>query len=253
MSTKKKLIRPTEINNFYVDEITNDSDAYRIIHAVRRRDLFPFVVEQIERGKFILISGFKEFSAYLKTHPHTYIPVQVQPRTNEMERLIKILEITIPLKDTSWIFKNEHVMRLIDDFNLNENEIAIATNQTPSKIRSYILDRRIPFHIRQVAIERRAKTVVTNICQSTVASENMKRFLYDRAILPENDERRCTSKKLTQFMEFCRANHNDILQIGESDLEELIEWLFINDFFMSPHFRLLLTTFLDENRSQSSG
>jgi len=99
-----------------------------------------------------------------------------------MERIIHILKITIPLeRGISWLFKNEHVMKLKQNYNLSDIEIARKVNCKTDTIKKFILDNRIPPHIGEKATQIKARTVLEDIDRSCVIPDEVKMLLYKKA------------------------------------------------------------------------
>ncbi|WP_078382014.1 hypothetical protein [Sutcliffiella halmapala] len=244
-----KLIRPEGISTYFIDEITHDKKAHRIIHAVRIRDIESIAVEKLTNGESVLVAGFSTFAAYLRLYPSLYIPVVELALTNERERIIRILTTAITLeKDTTWHFKNFHIMRLINEHGMNIEQIARATNQKRETIRRYILDGRIPTHILEVMDIQRAKSVVESICTSRVLTVLLKIILYEKAVLPVGDPLRCDGRKYRLIIEFfSTVIHRIPLSIlnDEMLLEQLVDTLIYNNFRLSEHWNELLNQYLE--------
>ncbi|KAA0548456.1 hypothetical protein FZW96_07735 [Bacillus sp. BGMRC 2118] len=250
-SSPIRLICIDDIEAYYTDPMDNLVRARQILHATRVRELFPISVEKLQNGTYQLISGSKVYEAYNKLYPGTYIPIVMLPTTTEIERLIKIITISIPLeKGTSWLFKNEHIMLLLERHNLSVEFIARETNLPLSVINNYVLDRRIPPHIRPFVIERGAKTVVDKICRSRLFPEQVRSILFEKAILLNPNSLRLDGKKYEYFKQFYEAVHNRIpiaLLNDSVELEKFIDMLLITNFDLEHHWRSLLERYI-ENR-----
>ncbi|MDV2582203.1 hypothetical protein [Alkalibacillus haloalkaliphilus] len=252
MTTKSELIRPRNIETYYYDEIKNESRAKQIVQAeiASKRRVMQLVVEEVTRDKYILIEGFIYYSAIVTDQPNVKIPCRVHPSTSDEERLIHILKTGVPLeKGTSWLFKNEHVMKLIQDHNLTESEIANKTNLNLATVNRYILDNRIPLHIREKAIEMKAKTVLEKICSSTVIPEQVKSILYEKAIIKPGNAYRLTGRKFDYMKVFCSScTIPDALLNNSFALEHLINELLYSNFKIKKHMNSLLSSFLNHER-----
>ncbi|MFY3790504.1 hypothetical protein ACOQFO_02110 [Ureibacillus sp. MALMAid1270] len=246
MTVKSKIINLGNIVTYYHDEIMNMERAKNIVYAerIRKSRLIPLVVEEIAKGKYVLIEKFEYYSSLLKVLPNVPVPCLIYPATTDIERLIHILKISIPLeKGTSWLFKNEHVMKLIQDYNLSDKEIARLTNYNLAVIRRYILDTRIPFHIREKALEMKSKGVLEDIARSTIFPEEVKMILYEKAILRKGNVCRLTRKKFNYmkvFFSICVLPES-ILK-NTTDLENLISWLLFSNFKIEDHMIYLFNS-----------
>ena len=249
MPAKSMLISPKNIVTYYHDEIINEDRAKRIIQAekTKKNRMITLVAEEVTKGKYILIEKFEYYSSLLKIQPNTRIPCLVYPCTSDKERLLHILKVSIPLeKGTSWLFKNEHVMRLKQDYNLSEQEIARKANCNLATINGYILDKRIPVHVREKALQMEAKTVLEKICRSTVIPEEVKMILYEKAIMKKGSAYRLTGQKFEYMKEFCSSCHIPIsLLKNTSGLQALINKLLFTNFEIKDHMNYLLNSFLD--------
>jgi transcriptional regulator with XRE-family HTH domain len=253
MTTKSMLICPRNIVTYYHDEIRNEERAKKIVQAERARKsrIIPLVAEEVGKGEYVLIEKFEYYSALLKAQPNVRVPCLVYPGTSDEERLIHILKISIPLeKGTSWLFKNEHVMKLRQDHDLSDREIARKANCNSATINRYILDTRIPQHIREKALQMEAKTVLEKVASSTVIPEELKMVLYKKAIIEQGNDYRLTGKKFDYMKEFCSACAlPDTLLKNTSDLENLINKLIPNNFEIKEHMISLLNSFLGHEAS----
>jgi len=247
MTAKKIIVCPQNIVTYYNDEIKGDETANRIIHAenVKKDRVISLVVEEATNGQLILLEKFEYHAALLKANPNTRRPCLVYPASNEVERIIHILTVTIPLeKGTSWSFKNYHVAKLINDYGMAIEKIARVTNCDVAKIQSYILDERIPEYIRNQVIKMKAKTVVEKICRSRIIPESIKGLLYDRAVLDQGSLYRLNEKKFEYMKEFFAANHIPHPLANNSQfMQSLIDDLLYNNFRISHHMRQLLHNF----------
>ena len=248
MTTKSMLICPSNIVTYYHDEIKNEDRAKKIVQAERARKsrIIPLVAEEVAKGKYILIEKFEYYSALMKAQPDVRVPCLVYPGTSDKERLFHILKISIPLeKGTSWLFKNEHVMKLKQDYDLTDREIAKKANCNIGTINRYTLDTRIPPHIREKALEMEAKTVLEKVCSSKVIPEELKTILYEKAIIEQGNGYRLTGKKFDYMKEFCSScTLPPLLLKNTPELEKLTNELLSNNFEISKHMMRLLTVFL---------
>ncbi|WP_339213321.1 hypothetical protein [Ornithinibacillus sp. FSL M8-0202] len=235
---------------YYHDEIKSDERAKRIIDAVnaKKNRVIPLVAEEFSPEKYVLLENFEYYSSLLKIRPYVRVPCLVYPKTSEVDRLIQILKVTIPLeKGTSWLFKNEHIMRLVDVHNMSIRNIANLTNCSISKINSYILNREIPIHIREVAIQAEAKTVLESICKSTVIPKPLKPILYEKAIIEKGSSHRLNIQKLQLLKHFCSVTEIPIFILdSRSLLKRLIDQLVSTNFNLSTHMINLLNKFIEE-------
>lgn len=248
MTTRSMLICPRNIVTYYHDEIRNEERAKKIVQAQRARKnrIIPLVAEEVAKGEYVLIENFTYYSALLKAQPEVRVPCLVYPGTCEEERLIHILKISIPLdKGTSWLFKNEHVMKLKQDHELSEREIARKAKFNTATINQYILDTRIPPHIREKAFEMDAKSVLEKICSSKVVPLEVKMILYEKAIIEQGNDYRLTGKKFDYMKVFCSAcNLPPSLLKDTTELESLINKLLSSNFEISDHRVSLLNKFV---------
>jgi len=248
LEPRHQLICPSNLKVFYYDEISTKRRAKGIVQAVKKGRIHPFVVEKSDDDQYVLVKGFLEYSAYVMLQPNEYAPCLVYPESSERARLIRILTTSIPLEKTSWLFKNVHIMKLIDDYKMDPKEIARECGFETSKIKSYILSSRIPLHIRSLAIEMNAKTVIESICQSTTIPDEMKNILYERAILSRDKLNRLDGKKFNLMKYFCSECYfpNYLLHDNEK-LEALVDELLINMFDLSDHFKQILRAYLKKH------
>lgn len=250
MTTRNILICPSNIKTYYYDDIKNEERAKKIVQAERARKsrIIPLVAEEVAKGEYVLIEKFEYYSALLKVQPNVRVPCLVYPGTSDEERLIHILKISIPLeKGTSWLFKNEHVMKLKQDYDLSDREIARKANCNTAVINRYVLDTRIPQHIREKALQMEAKTVLEKVASSTVIPEEVKKILYKKAIIKQGSDYRLTGKKFDYMKEFCSACAlPDTLLENKFNLENLINKLLANNFEIKEHMISLLKSFLGQ-------
>lgn len=253
MTTRSMLICPRNIVTYYHDEIRNEARAKKIVQAQRARKnrIIPLVAEEIAKGEYVLIENFTYYSALLETQPEVRVPCLVYPGTSDEERLIHILKICIPLeKGTSWLFKNELVMKLKRDHDLSEREIARKANFNYSSIKQYILDTRIPPHIREKAIEMEAKSVLEKVCSSIVIPLEIKTILYEKAIIEHGNVYRLTGKKFDYMKEFCASCNLPLTLLKDPPkLENLINKLLSSNFVISDHMNSLLNSFMSINQT----
>ncbi|MFC3040711.1 hypothetical protein ACFOGI_10670 [Virgibacillus xinjiangensis] len=254
MTTKSMLLCPRDIITYYHDEIRNEERAKRIVQAekARKSGKVRLAVEEVAKGEYILIERFEYYSALLKTQPDVRVPCFVYPGTSDVERLIHILKISIPLKGTSWLFKNEHVMKLIQNHGLLERDIAKKTYYKTAIIKYYILDTRIPQNIRERALQMKAKTVLEEIARSTVIPEEVKMILYSNAIIEQGNDFRLTGKKLDYMKEFCSVcffPDTLLKNTSDLDLERLINYLISKNFEIKEHMTSLLDSFLSHDET----
>ena len=192
------------------DRYQNKERARKIVQAERARKsrIIPLVAEEVAKGEYILIEKFEYYSALMKSQPDVRVPCLVYPGTRDEERLIHTLKIRIPLeKGTSWLFKNEHVMNLKQDYDLSDRVIAKKANCNIGTINRYTLDTRIPPHIREKALEMDAKTVLEKVCSSKVIPEEVTTLLYEKAIIEQGNGYRLTGKKFDYMKEFCSSSN----------------------------------------------
>jgi hypothetical protein len=247
MTAKSMLICPTNIVTYYHDVIRNEDRAKKIVQAERARKnrIIPLVVEEVTKGKFVLIEKFEYYSALIQIQPNVRVPCLVYPGTSNEKRLTHILKISIPLeKGTSWLFKNEHVMKLKQDHYLSDSEIARKINCKTSIINRYTLDTRIPKHIRAKALKMEAKTVLEKIASSIAIPKEVKIILYKKAIIEKGNDFRLTGKKFEYMKEFFATNLlPDTLLKNKQNLEILINKLVSSNFEIREHMASLFTTF----------
>ncbi|MDQ0220688.1 hypothetical protein ELQ35_01880 [Peribacillus cavernae] len=241
MLEKTVLVSLNDIEAYYIDEIINEDRAKRMIHAFRKSEMIHFVLEQTISGKYILVNGFSAFSAFRKVHPEITVLAYLKPETSEKERLIHILSVTFPLERTSWVFKNEHVMRLIYDHNMEIAEVARMTNQTQNKIKECIADIRIPLHIRQVMVMREARTVVNKICSSTVIPENLKPLFYEYAVLRKGNKYRLSTLDFSYLIDFFNlVSLPSYLKEFNPTSRQFFSKLLANYFYLANHYQQLI-------------
>ncbi|WP_226672086.1 hypothetical protein [Rossellomorea aquimaris] len=247
MTAKSMLICPTNIVTYYHDEIRNEERAKKIVQAERDRKsrIIPLVAEEVTKGEYVLIENFEYYSALLKTQPNVRVPCLVYPGTSNEKRLTHILKICIPLeKGTSWLFKNELVMKLKQDHHLSDSTIARKVNCNTSTINRYTLDTRIPQHIREKALKMEAKTVLEKIASSIVIPEEVKMILYKKAIIEKGNDFRLTGKKFEYMKEFCSVCILPDALLGNTPgLEIFLDSLIFSNFKIKEHMRSLYNSF----------
>ncbi|MFI8577549.1 hypothetical protein ACIGEL_17700 [Rossellomorea aquimaris] len=247
MTAKSMLICPTNIVTYYHDEIRNEERAKKIVQAERDKKsrIIPLVAEEVTKGEYVLIEKFEYYSALMKAQPNVRVPCLVYPGTSNEKRLTHILKICIPLeKGTSWLFKNEHVMKLKQDYRLTDSAIARKINCNTSTINRYILDTRIPQHIRERALKMEAKTVLEKIASSIVIPEEVKMILYKKAIIDKGNDFRLTGKKFEYMKEFCSVCVlPDTLLRNTPSLEMFLDRLIYSNFKIKDHMRSLFNSF----------
>lgn len=243
MTAKTQLVCLQNISTYYLQEYKSNKKAQRIIDAENssKSRIISLVAEETESGQIFLIEKFQYFAALKKKDSQLRIPCLIYPSTTEKERLLHILKINIPLeKDIGWLFYHRHIMKLVEEHNMTIDEIAILVNQEQSKIKSFTFDQRIPIHIREEVIEKNAKTVVQNICSSTIIPKKMKTILYEKAILDKGHIYRLTVEKLEHFKELCIKRNIPIsLLHNQSRLEQFVDNLLLNNFYLDNHFNTL--------------
>lgn len=139
-------------------------------------------------------------------------------------------------------------MKLKQHHNLSEREIARKANFNTSTINHYILDTRIPPHIREKAIEMEAKSVLEKVCSSRVIPIEVKAILYEKTIIEHGNVYRLTGKKFDYMKELCsECNLPPTLLKNSSKLENLINKLLFSNFEINDHMNSLLNSFMGIN------
>ncbi|MGF7185305.1 hypothetical protein GGQ84_001391 [Desulfitispora alkaliphila] len=191
-------ILPTNISTFYYDKISKDT-AQKRLRALDSLDYHRsvLVVEEISSHKYILIEGFREYSAIILLQPNKLILCNLVNSTNEKKRLLRILKKVITLEATSWCFKHFHIKKLINDYHMNPIEISNAINQPISFINRYLYHDTIPDHIRRLSdINNASKTLLNKIARSQILNDNMRILLFERAVRPKNHPQRLKERQL---------------------------------------------------------
>lgn len=259
MTAKTKLVCLHNIDAYFHGEPENKKTAEQIKDAEysKKSRIISFVLEESGTGQYFLVENFQLFMALKKTNSYLRVPCLVYPAISEKERLLHILKISIPLekleRDVSWPFYHEHVMRLMNDHYLTIEDIAKRTNCSKPKIKSFTLDERSPSHIREIAVEMRARTTVQSICSSRVILETMKRILYEKAVLDTGHLYKLTSEKFKHFTMLCKRNHIPArLLYNEFELEQFINELLSTNFNLNEHFDSLISFEGQHNASEWS-
>ena len=248
MTTKNILICPSDITTYYYEEIKSTENANNIIHAVNTRKgrTIPLVAEEVAKRKYLLIEEFQYYFALMKIQPNTRVPCLIYPNTSDEERLIHILKTSIPRdKGISWLFKNVHVMNLIQGAGLTVSEIARKADFKTEIIKRYVLDTRIPEHIRTKAYEMEAKTVLEKICKSRTFPDEAKMILYEKAVIEKGNAFRLTGEKyhyMERFWSSCKPLLVPSLW-NKTELENLINMLLFTNFQIREHMIRLLHSF----------
>jgi len=250
MTTRAVAICPLNISTYYVDGKISEKKAQAIIQAenAKKDRIISLVVEKVGKNEFILIEKSEYYAALMKMAPYTRQPCLVYPNTSDMERLIHILKVSIPLeKSTRWWFKHKHVMRLIHVHNLTSNEISNATGLNLSTIKRYIPDNRIPRDIWKIGSQMGAKTVLEKIARSTVIPNEVKLLLYEHAIEEKDSADRLNGPKFDLMKTFFSSCHlPDYLLMDHLKLKQLVNQLIVTNFELESHMINLLDSFLDE-------
>ncbi|MFC0015423.1 MULTISPECIES: hypothetical protein [Allobacillus] len=254
MTAKTMMICPKNIQTYYHDEIKDEKNAKRKVHFMkneRKGRTISLVVEEISNGEYVLIEGFSYYSALLKAQPAERVPCLVYPKTDNRTRLLHILTYCVFVdKNTSWVLKNEVIMKLIEEHHLSEKTIAKASNIALNTVNYYILDRKIPLYIRRVASSKKAKSVLDKTSKSSVIPKEMKKILYEKAIIDKSSPNRLTTTKFNYMKEFCSANNIPSWLLRDSSrLESLIDWLLITNFNINSHMKNLLNSFILPKRT----
>lgn len=253
MTSKAKLISLRDLDTYYYEEPKSNRTAERVIEAEnsKKSRIISLVAEETELGRFILIEKFRYFAALKKTKSDLRVPCLVYPGTSDKERLLHILKVCIPLeKNTNWLFYNKHVVMLLEDHNMPIDEIAELVNCDMSKIKNYTLDKSIPSHIRERAVEMKARTVVQNISSSTVIPGEMKIILYEKSILNKDHIHRLTSEKLKMIKMLCDKGLPFFLLYDAHELEKLINELLATNFNLEDHMKSLMSSYMKSNSNK---
>lgn len=254
MTAKMKLVCLQNVNTYYHEEPKKEKTASRIIDAEnsKKSRVVSLVGEETDSREIILIEKFQYFAALTRINRKLRVPCLIYPATSEKERLLHILKVSIPLeKDKSWPFYNKHVVKLLEDHNISIKEIADQVNQDEAKIRSYTLNDRIPSHIKEVAVEMNARITIQKICSNMVIPETLKTVLYEKAILDKDHIYRLTGKKLEHTIRlYKKHNIPSSLLINESDLEQFINELLANNFYLDEHYESLASSYTQTNNAQ---
>ena len=126
----------------------------------------------------------------------------------------------------------------MNDHYLKIEEIANATRFDESIIKRYLLDERIPEHIRNRAIEVSSKTIVQKICQSKVIPLQIKEILYEKAILENDNPLRLTLKRFEYLKDFFNANSlPKEMMVNLTFMENMIDDLICTNFDISYHMK----------------
>lgn len=203
---KLMSIRPIHINTFYYDPVSEDT-AYNRLRSLNSLgyDRYVLVVEKISFQKYILIEGFREYSALKFLQQNKPVFCNVINTTNEKERLLRILIKVITLETTSWYFKYLHIQKLMVDYHMKPEEISNAINQPLSKINKFLYRSDIPEYIRELADLNGASNILLNkIASSRVLHDTIRRLLFTRAVLPQNHPHRLKERQLEHVKLFCR-------------------------------------------------
>lgn len=135
-------------------------------------------------------------------------------------------------------------MKLKQDHHLSDSAIARKINCNTSTINRYILDTRIPQHIREKALKMETKTVLEKIASSIVIPEEVKMILYKKAIIEKGNDFRLTGKKFEYMKEFCSVCVlPDTLLRNTSVLENILDKLISNNFEIKEHMISLFNSF----------
>ncbi|WP_027410037.1 hypothetical protein [Anoxybacteroides tepidamans] len=206
---KKMLIAPMDIKTWYYDEISVPT-AYKRLNALQRLgyDRCWLVVEKVGFQQYVLLEGYREYSAFIALQPDVAIPclvVENERKSSEQELIIKILRKAVPLETTSWNFKNAHVRELMNKYGMEIKEIVRLIGQDASQVKSWTHNTRIPVHIQHLAYENRATKMVDNICKSINIHEELKPYLYERAVKPKGHQDRLKPIDLELFVSFCKT------------------------------------------------
>lgn len=253
MTSKAKLISLRDLDTYYHEEPKSNRTAERVIEAEnsKKSRIISLVAEETGAGQVILIEKFKYFAALKKTKSDLRVPCLVYPGRSDKERILHILKVSIPLeKNTSWLFYNKHVVMLLEDHNMSIDEIAGLVNCDISKIKNYTLDESIPSNIREIAVEMKARTVVQNICSSTVIPEEMKIILYEKSVLNKDHIHRLTSEKLKSIKMLCATVLPFFLLYDAHELEQLIDELLATNFNLEDHMKSLMSSYMKSNSNK---
>ena len=247
MTAKNKLICLRNLETYFCEEANNTKTAERVVEAeqAKKSRIISLVAEETEEGHFILIEKFQYFAALKKVkRSDLRLPCLVYPSTSEKERLLHILKVSIPLdKDMPWLFFHKHVRALLDDHKMSLHEIAKHVNCNMTKIKTYVLDSRIPVHIQEKAVEMKARTIIQSICSNRVIPARMKAILYEKAILNKDHVHRLTSEKLKHMITLCEYYTAPLSLLHDQfKLEQFINELLLNNFYLDQHFESLASS-----------
>lgn len=253
VTTKSMLVNPANIQTYYHEQSISKTLAEQIIEAEnsKKSRVITLVAEEVSKGEYILIEKFEYYSALMKIKPYYHIPCLVYPATSEKERLLHILKVSIPLEKAwiiGWLFKNKHVLLLMENHQMTINEIAAYTNQSPARIRSFLRDERIPIEIWEEALKVNAKTVVEKVASNTVIPKQIKTILYKRAVLPKSYGNRLTGKKFEYMKDFFTKEviSGKVLK-DERRLERMVDSMLYDNFNLKGHFNNLFNSFFLNN------
>jgi len=222
------LIAPMDIKTWYYDEVSVQT-AYKRLNALQKLgyDRCWLVVEKVGFQQYVLLEEYREYSAFLALQPNVAIPclvVENERKSSEKELIIKILRKTVPLETTSWNFKNAHVKELMHKYGMEIKEIARLIGQDASKVKSWTYSARIPARIQHLVYENKAKKIVDDICRSINIYEELKPYLYERAVKPKGHPDRLKHFDLELFVLFCKTTPipRSLLQ-NAADAEHLVD------------------------------
>jgi hypothetical protein len=245
VNTKRMLIAPIDIKTWYYDEVSMET-AYKRLNALKKLgyDRCFLVVEKIGVQKYVLLEGYREYAALITLQPNVAVPcyvVEHKEQSSEQEQMIKILRKVVPLETTSWIFKNIHVMELIDKYKMEIKDIARLIGQDTSQVKKWVLDSRIPVRIRDLAYQNEALTMVKNICQSINIYEEFKPYLYERGVKPQGHKDRLKAIDFELLVLFCKTNRMPLsLLLDGTAVKTLIDKLLQTRFMIPELWRELL-------------
>ncbi|MFD2762039.1 hypothetical protein [Lentibacillus juripiscarius] len=250
MTTKAVVICPQNISTYYMDENMSEERAQTIIQAenAKKDRIISLVAEKVGKDQYILIEKFEYFAALKKIEPYRRQPCLIYPGISDMERLIHIIKVSIPLeKGMSWWFKNKYVMRLIEVHNLTPSMISSATGLDLPIIKRYIPDSRIPKNIWDIGSQVGAKTVLEKIARSTVIPNEVKFLLYEHAIEEKDSAYKLTGPKFDLMKTFFSSCHlPDYFLADPARLKQLINQLIVTNFGLEKRMMKLLDSFLDD-------
>ena len=247
---KWMLVCSEQIDTFVDDQMFPLESAKERWEKIKANNGPAFILEQKERKRYSLLSGFSIYPAVKKSAPYSRILCLVRDKQDERTKLLWIMKYTFFREPLPWLFKHKVVSCLTEKYYLSIERISNLTGIPEKQIRDYLYDTRIPSRIWKEAMEKNRTSMIENIRNAPDIPSEMKPILYERALLPNEDLHMLDEKKMFLMQQFCANCHIPEHLLERLDLlEQLVDQLLETNFLLTGHWNEFLRKFISQSRS----